>query len=772
MGYFVKGKEIAKLNPKARVVSLSASPNFVQFESKDVNSRPFEVNLFIDQEEILSSEQANFLLNFHPKGGLAGFVITNNAMKFENEFHIRLEQGTMIKDKYPDDIAIHLEDNSFILKSLMNSLLKNEFMDENYEITQSGKYINLKAKQVGEEYTFNISSQFFYDLLSLDDDPIKVMVSTNKIVHTVLDTVALPVSMSIKVADYRGYQFEDVASLPSGVEPVDLEKGVGLDNLKKHIEKTDKRTNPYTSYFKDSKSGYYRFVNYTRFAIVEKNKSIEHWFQGIDPIMKLSGVYETSDYSYELTDDAVQTAQNLREALLQCPYLRDNFRVQLKSRKDADLIENLPIIRIESMGVGSSYNFDVKINKTTEDKDYEDYKLKFDRFAEIKKSEYDSLNPDTINEGAEPCEIQLDMYADTGLFLGEDDKPDMDDLGVYMTTLSKAYRNEPVWFDLNAIQTKKYKAPFGTIDADCNLQKSDSGVWFDAGTYANRRFVAKRVTATTSQSFYYSPVLYTLTGFERNLQQSDLTKYVYDVSATTGDLIQPLSLQPALSHVRGQIQYFNFVLKDKDHHNSNLLLGLQYELLTQSGILLDTVTDHQQISSRFGVVNTVALDIDRYVDQYPNLGIVRVSLAKDGNSVSLPLIFNILPSYLYQVHDFVFLNSLGGWSSFNFGDQNQLDFKTSSSTLFRNQTPSANLSSSIETVYTKAAEERFIVRTHPITLATADWLKEMSASIAVFERKSRRYIIVDEMNVKYTSQDNFVRLEMKYHYSDSFNSQH
>lgn len=60
MGYFVKEKEIAKISPKARSVSLSASPNYVQFESKEVSddivkSSYFDVILSMDQNFIIST---------------------------------------------------------------------------------------------------------------------------------------------------------------------------------------------------------------------------------------------------------------------------------------------------------------------------------------------------------------------------------------------------------------------------------------------------------------------------------------------------------------------------------------------------------------------------------------------------------------------------------------------------------------------------------------------------------------------------------------------
>lgn len=816
MGYFVKGKEIAKISPKARAVSLSASPNYVQFESKEVICKPdsditilqrpagdyvrsslsIDIDIIRDHmSSIYRGEETNATI------GIASIDFRERSSGEEFKFLIRFEGHepntgiTINQELFPNDIILSRNEPESSLKSFASVVALHSIIRDKYEIEASGGKVTLLAKNTGDIYgieaieihTLYRGTDWYTDPLTgamypqsnVSKYAIELLDVENETVRFEESLSCQPTKTSITIGEFIGYQFENNIVLPAGVEAVDLNKGLGFKNLEDYITQNKKRINPYNTYFKEKSGNIYRFVNYTRFAIKDKVKGIERWFQGIDPIMKLSGAYETSDYAYDLADNPIQTAQNLKEALLRCPYIRDNFKVSspIDLDENTGFIEQSSIVNLESLYAGKRFNFEIildKENKGENDNEYAEYKKRFDSFAQIKLPDYDSVNTDTINEGAESCEIQIDMYADTGLFLGQDDRPDIDDLGSYVTTLSKTYFNQPVWFDLNSIQTKKYKPPFGAIDSESELQKSDAGVWFDAATYSDRRFVAKRVTSTMSESFYYSPVLYTLTGYERSLDQNDIEKYVYDISVTStpDKLVRPLTLQPDLLHVRGQIQYFNFVMKDRDHDHNQSIVGLEYELLTQSGVLLDTIIDHQQAASQFKVVNTIALDIDRFADQYSNLGIVRIRLCHDGQRVSQPLILNIQPSYLHRVHDFIFLNSLGGWSSFNFGDQDQLDFKTTPTTFFRNQTPSSTLSSSIETVYSKAVEERFVVRTQPITLATADWLKEISTSIAVFECKSKRYIVVDEMNVKYTTQDNFVRVEMKYHYSDSFNAQY
>lgn len=574
-----------------------------------------------------------------------------------------------------------------------------------------------------------------------------------------------PLKVLFTLKNDNGYKFQFQYNLPVGAEVVVFKEGMTMEKIVSHVGPS--RVDPYSLYYQDGEDGhFYCLVNYSRFSIRDNLTKIDRWFQGMDSAMEASGAYDTSDYTYRLTDDPLTTAQNLRETLLRCPFIRDNFKVSLSATvvgegENGMNIEMGTTICLEALGVGSRYNFD--INRPD---DY--YDSDFKKFIGIEGTGNKLSNPDSINEGAEVCEIHLDIYSDTGILLGQDDKPDMGDLGLYRTTLSKAYNNAPIWFDVNTMQTDKYLAPF--VSHGDGAEKYPAGIWFDAGTVSDRRFVAKRVTRSLSESFYYSPVLYALTGNGHDLDVNDLSDYVVDMSVTdetTRTLARPLTHQPVLHHVKGQTQYFNFILSHAREADSLQTIALEYELLTQSGVPIGSFVEHEKRCADMGIVNTVIPDIDRFVDSYPNLGTVRIRLVSGQRPLTEYQTYNILPSDLFHVNDFVFLNALGGWSSFNFGDQTQYDFKATASTYFQNHTPSSRTHSSIETVYRKTKDEKFSVRTIPVSLQTADWLKEIASSVAVYEQQTSRYVVVDELNMKYTSNDSFVRLEMKYHYSDS-----
>ncbi|NDV69253.1 hypothetical protein [Dysgonomonas sp. 25] len=497
--------------------------------------------------------------------------------------------------------------------------------------------------------------------------------------------------------------------------------------------------------------------NVTEFNLVETNSGTIHTFRGTMEPKEMNsstfylGAKGGDDYpSWSLQE----IANSLKECLLRNSYLKSNFDISLPFQ--TDMSGNLGMgtaIRIVSKGFGQKYNFTIKPKDNA----------LYSHFLDVKPISEISASTDAISQGYSEIEIQMDMYKDTGIFLGED--PTNNGVpGTFVTTLSKAYLDAPVWFDLNAVKPVKYSDTFLTA-AD----------WCDTGTVQDYRFIGKRLINDeqfyTNDVFYMSDVLYTITGYDRNLEANDLTDYIYDVMAN--NTIRPLTRQPELPHIAGQAQYFNFLLSDKYHHQAanGCTIGIRYELLTQSGTLITRVTAHEQSCKDLAIANTIRLDIDSLLALHSNTGIVKVCLTRDGQVVSSPQIYNILPSHLYAVRDFAFLNSLGGWSTFNFSESSQTDFKSSGKTFNRTQQPRYTTSSVMEGVQYKSAEETFTVQTMAIRHELADWLKEMSVSPAVYEVATGRYIVVDDLTIKHSTKDTQVRVDMKYHYSDTYNSE-
>lgn len=392
-----------------------------------------------------------------------------------------------------------------------------------------------------------------------------------------------------------------------------------------------------------------------------------------------------------------------------------------------------------------------------------------------------SVKNDSFDFGTGLYHIGLDVYTDTGVFLGYRDNTD-NSKGKYLTTLSKSYFGQPLWFDLNTLQDKrkKYSTDF--------LTASDTLVWVDAGTATDYRFIAKRSDGVDTFPFYQSNVLYVLNGYSRTLDKANMSAYVFDrsVEMHSNDFvpIKPLTTDCQRTHIKGQKQYFNFILKDPDHNlvSKSTTIALEYKMYTQSGLYIGKELGRETDCNQMHIVNTTCLDLDRYLPQYKGKVVGRIEvrliawykneeagISIPSKEVSEPMIFRILPDMLHTVNDFAFLNRLGGWDSFNFGEKQSFDFKTAASTVYKTLQPHFNTWTEIESVVAKSTQEQHVVQSSAISRSVAEWLKELSASEAVFELKSHRYIIVDDLNLKCNSADDLYQVEMKYRYSDTFN---
>lgn len=455
--------------------------------------------------------------------------------------------------------------------------------------------------------------------------------------------------------------------------------------------------------------------------------------------------------------------ENLKTCLLKNSFISNNFFLKTSFyTEDSHEFEVYGrIIDFLSMGVGEKYNISIKLEQDLD-------------FFEIDNSFYDSevgeyiftsTSKDSIaREDGINTSIDLDIYTNTKIPLGGNptDSP-FDIQGNYLTSIRKTYSYQPLWFNLNST--------FGN-NANYSSQFLHTDEWNDPGTVKNFHFIAYRNDGINREPFYVSDIFYTIKGYGRNLDNHDLKDYILDYSKN--NLIKPLTNQPPLTHVRGQKHFFNFIAS-KSYKNTDSVF-LIYRLYTQSGKYIDSFIADELTYGNCKTLNTVKLKIDEAIGKHKNIGKVKVYLtkgssptSKDDLQVSEELTFHILPDCLYRVKDFAFLNPLGGWSSYGFIDNTEVNLSSSANTIFKTQTPYSTISSEIEAVHTKEVKEQFTVQSMPVSVEVAKWLQEMSTSEAVYELSTKRYIIVDDMKIKYNTNDELVRVEMKYRYSDSYN---
>lgn len=521
------------------------------------------------------------------------------------------------------------------------------------------------------------------------------------------------------------------------------------------------------------------FVPETQFTVTELNdESRKHTFQGTWQSDRVD------DTTFLLCDDITVVAENIRACLLKNSFFRGRFEITIPFVQGAEGIENGDTIVISSLGAGKLYTFTFEQKEEGSSTQVSSLNPDFMQIVGDGRPE-DGYNSDLIDEGMGNVNIEADIYTGTGIFLGENDMPAQGaSFGRYVATMTKAYFGEPIWFDTNALMNvnKTYSDDFlrnkeGSSTAEGTIGKA----WVDAGTINDLRLVVKKNNGISRETFYYSNVLYALTGYARTLDNIDPDNdYVYQYAPKSNKLIRPLSNQPVLPHVKGQTQYFNFIFKDPTHgmadHDNDYRLGIQYDLYTQSGKFIARVSP-DKLSVPKGscyMVNNIRLDIDEVVDRVEaekglKVGIVEAALCCGRQTVSRPLEYRIMPECLYRVNDFAFLNPLGGWSSFNFGGEGSVDTKSESNTVYSTLTPGYTISSRVESVFDKEIKETYSVKTLPVGAETAEWLREIAASVAVYELSTGRYVVVDDLDVKYNTTDRLFVLEMKYHYSDTYN---
>lgn len=448
---------------------------------------------------------------------------------------------------------------------------------------------------------------------------------------------------------------------------------------------------------------------------------------------------------YYVSADTSDTAENLRQALISDPWIKSNFEVVTPFTWVNNAPVNGSTINIKAKGAGTEFLINVTAPNNTGNSAYL-----------ITWVNNTSVNNDSISGEDSTAEIELDVYVDPAVFLGADDRPlTAAKIGHYLTTLSKTYAGQPLWFELNALfnQYPGYNIP------------NTAPGWFNPGTLSAYRFFAK-VKNINSYSFYQSNTLYVVNGYGRVSDDINIDDYVY-----TGPSFKLLSNKPKTPYVRGQREYLNFILKDDQRDSTNPIefsLRVIYRAYTTAGDFLGEYYAHARNRVNFEMVNTCTLDIDTVLDLYPNAGIIKVSLARDTAIISNDLEYEIMPEALHTLQQFTFLNKLGGWDNFNMDAAHSQEIKPESLTYNKTLTPAFKKGDSLETVYSTTLGNSFTVEGAPVYDDVAEWLKELAAAKVILNNEGF-YVIVEsfEMVIDPKTQD-MQRPKLKYRLSENF----
>jgi len=470
----------------------------------------------------------------------------------------------------------------------------------------------------------------------------------------------------------------------------------------------------------------------TELRIVEPS-GVLHTFRGTIDLDEVSGS------TFFVAADQADTAENLRQALLDNDWIAANFYIRVPFVWINDTPTNGKVLNIQSKGTGEDFNIVISAPGNA------------GNVAYTLTAVSSSVNNDSISGEATTSEIELDIYTDPAATLGEDDKPtDTAKLGTFAISLQKTYSGVPVWFELNAL--------FSHF-ASYNLPPSVVG-WFDTGTARAYRFIAKK-NDINSFPFYVSSALFVMNGYGRISENIDLNDYTYQ-----DGIFKLLSNKPRTFYVRGQKEFLNFIYKKGVTDNAELRIA--YRVYSTSNKYLGVVYGQAISETSLSLVNTCVLGIDTALDEYPNAGIIRVALARNTALLTNDLVYDIRPDCLHQLTQFVFLNRLGGWDTFNFDAAPQNEIKPKIETYNKTATPAYKLGDGVETVYSTDIEGTITIQGAPVRDDVAEWLYELAAARVILDGDGD-YVVIDDFTLKTgdITQDMQVPT-IKYHLSETF----
>ena len=449
-------------------------------------------------------------------------------------------------------------------------------------------------------------------------------------------------------------------------------------------------------------------------------------------------------YTYYLSGSKSETAENIRNTLLADSWFAAMFEVEIPVYFENDIPVAGNTINLKSKGFGTPYNIRVAASNSR-------------MFTVTHTPEEGSENHDAITGEQIETGIELDIYENTSVNLGCDNRPNAESRGTLFVSLQKTYSGKPLWFELNTLLAKK---------CSYNLPPAEGG-WFDAGTIKDFRFVAK-VKDKNSYPFYYSDVLYVLNGYDYPLNNFNPSPYIF----TNEHPVSLLSNKKSGKYVTGQKEYLNFLFADTnkgiDLGNSEFNIGIGCRLFDGKGRHIATLhyEDKTRPRTSFKTVNTCEVDLTTTLDEYPETTKAELFITRNNVAISDSLTLDILPECLHRLNQFTFLNRLGGWDSFNADTETTVENKQTPTTFNKTITPGMSRGESIESVNKKEIKQTYTIKTHPLDATTRLWLQELMASPVVLDNQGN-YIIIEEADLP-ISEDR-QPFALKYRITEKYN---
>lgn len=417
------------------------------------------------------------------------------------------------------------------------------------------------------------------------------------------------------------------------------------------------------------------------------------------------------------------TLENLRVTLLGDSWIATNFSVVIPTKETGGKMVNGDTMYINGKGGGTSYDMTLQTPNDTTHTAYG-----------INILSPESSGNDSISGEASTAEISVDVYTGVGGGPGSDIAVGAMAMHTLAITLQKTYAGGPVWFDVNRIFS----------DAGRGLPASSG--WSKPGTLKDYMLVA-RVGTSDSRVFYQSAVNYVVEGYG----DVDLKEYLY-----LSEPVKQLTRRPRLRYLYGQRAYLNLFAS---RPAGDVRVG--YDVLNEYGEKMGRVYGLEV--SRWGLdsVNTCTLDIDSVLDVYPDACVVRVAVFLGDTAITEWLDYEVLPEGIHTLNGFSFLNSLGGWDSFNFDAPSKTDVKTEASLYDVAITP---YNATPQFVRSVELSETYTVESAPVADEVALWLRELARSRLVLDGEGLPVVIEEFALSVSEAAKNMQRITMKYRY--------
>lgn len=468
-----------------------------------------------------------------------------------------------------------------------------------------------------------------------------------------------------------------------------------------------------------------------------------------------AGKYENA---FDITGDL---PSGIRAAIMSIDYIRNNFDVDISITLDVTGITLTPTVTLTPKKGFKEYN----VTMTADTAGY--YALS--GVGEIGIYEYDY-----ISETDETAEILLEIYEGMPHIYGRQSAPpsNRETTGQLLAQIQKTYfGGEALIFDVNSI----FKGvPFYTAPFDKFATEIQDGTYLP-GTEKNIRVYAYVMRNGSPKLLYMSDIMHVINGFDSIDTTAQLYKEKFAVNTIDREKKQFVTDTPDGIFVHPEQ---NFTLTCAIENVGDLGIG-------QGLSLKGNIYGHDNyyigspdinVSGHYpNALRTVILNIQRFCESYAPISDVKFIefiLIMGNADVTRPLRVYVRDAQTHTRNEFFFLNRLGGWDAFNFDKVSTLDIKNDVTTFTPTVLPKesdlwqVSKREQFESVLKSEVKQEFTAVSAPVKKDVAEWLINLCASPAVYDREGMHVIINDYSSTIDPDNNNLQTVTIKYRYTN------